>query len=47
MVADILGGKAIKDVPVATLDHFYKVINETTANAIGAVANAEGATIVK
>ena len=47
MVADILGGKAISEVPVATLDHFYKVINETTANAIGAPANAEDATIVK
>ena len=47
IVAEILGGKAIKEVPVATLDHFYKVINETTANAIGATSNAEGATIVK
>ena len=47
MVAEILDGKAVKEVPVATLDHFYKVINETTAHAIGAPATAEGATIVE
>lgn len=47
MVADILAGKAVSEIPVATLDHFYKVINETTANAIGAPATAEGATIVQ
>ena len=47
MVVDILEGTAISDVPVATLDHFYKVINETTATAIGAPATAEDATIVK
>ena len=47
MVAEILGGKAIKDIPVATLNHFDKVINETTAKAIGAPATDEGAIIVK
>lgn len=47
MAADILAGKEVKELPVATLDHFYKVINETTAHAIGAPATAEGATIVK
>lgn len=47
MAADILGGKAVSEVPVATLDNFYKVINETTATAIGAPAAVEGATIVK
>lgn len=47
MVAEILDGKVVKDVPVATLDHFYKVINQTTAHAIGAPATAEGATIVE
>ena len=47
MVAQILGGKSVQDVPVATLDHFYKVINETTALAIEAPAVADGATIVQ
>lgn len=47
MAVEILNGKAISEVPVATLDHFYKVINETTGNAIGAPVTAEDATIVK
>ena len=47
MVAAILGGKKVQEIPVATLDYFYKVINETTANAIGVTATAEGAVIVK
>lgn len=47
MAADILGGKSVSEVPVATLDHFYKVINETTATAIGAPETVEGAIIVK
>ncbi|WP_054742062.1 ABC transporter substrate-binding protein [Cellulosilyticum ruminicola] len=47
MVADVLNGKEISEIPVATLDHFYKVINKTTAKAIGAPDNAEGATIVE
>lgn len=47
MVSEVLGGSKVADIPVATLDNFYKVINETTANAIGAPNNSEGATIVK
>ena len=47
MAAKALNGTPISDIPVATLNHFYKVINETTANAIGAPATAEDATIVK
>lgn len=47
MVADVLNDKAISEMPVATLDHFYKVINKTTAKAIGAPETAEGATIVE
>lgn len=47
MVADVLNNKAISEIPVATLDNFYKVINKTTAEAIGAPADAEGATIVE
>lgn len=47
MAAAILDGKKVQEIPVATLDHFYKVINETTANAIGLTASAEGAIIVK
>ena len=47
MVSKVLGGSSVADIPVATLDNFYKVINETTANAIGAPNNSEGATIVK
>lgn len=47
MVATILDGKKIAEIPVATLDRFYKVINETTGNAIGAPVSVEGAMIVK
>ena len=47
MVADVLNGKAISEMPVATLDNFYKVINKTTAKAIGAPETAEGAIIVE
>lgn len=47
LAAEVLNGRPIKEIPVATLDHFYKVINETTANAIGAPATAEGADVVK
>lgn len=47
MVTELFNGKAIKDIPVATLDNFYKVINKTTADAINAPNTAEGATIVE
>lgn len=47
MAAQVLKGTAISDIPVATLDQFYKVINKTTATAIGAPADSEGATIVE
>lgn len=47
MAVQILNGTPVSEVPVATLDHFYKVINKTTATAIGAPADAEGATIVE
>ncbi len=47
MVASVLDGKQISEIPVATLDNFRKVINKTTAKAIGAPENAEGATIVE
>lgn len=47
MVIEVLKGTEISDIPVATLDHFYKVINATTAQAIGAPAEAADATIVE
>lgn len=47
MAAKVLGGTSVAELPVVTLDHFYKVINETTAKAIGAPSKAEGATIVQ
>lgn len=47
MAAALLEGKKVEELPVATLDHFYKVINETTALAIGLPASAEGAIIVQ
>ncbi|MGL4797826.1 MAG: ABC transporter substrate binding protein [Cellulosilyticaceae bacterium] len=47
MVADVLGGKAVSDLPVATLDNFDTVINKTTAELIGAPASADGAIIVE
>ena len=47
MVAEVLNGKAISDLPVATLSEFQKVINKTTAKAIGAPETSEGALIVE
>lgn len=47
MVDEILKGKAVADVPVATLDQFQKVINKTTAKMVGAPQEAEGALIVE
>jgi putative ABC transport system substrate-binding protein len=47
MVAEVLNGKAIRDLPVATLDEFQKVINKTTAKAIGAPETSEGALMVE
>lgn len=47
MVADVLGGKAVSELPVATLDTFDTLINKTTAEQIGAPAIGEGAIIVE
>ena len=47
MAAAALKGTSISELPVATLDNFYKVINKTTATAIGAPADSEGATVVE
>lgn len=47
MVAEVLNGKAIRDLPVATLNEFQKVINKTTAKAIGAPETSEGALMVE
>lgn len=47
MVAEVLNGKAIRDLPVATLDEFQKVINKTTAKAIGAPETSEGALMIE
>ena len=47
MVAEVLNGKAIRDLPVATLSEFQKVINKTTAKAIGAPETSEGALMVE
>ena len=47
MAAKALNGTPISELPVATLDNFYKVINKTTATAIGAPADSEGATVVE
>jgi len=47
MAAEILNGKPVSEVPVATLDQFYKVINATTAKAIGLTAEVEGAIVVE
>lgn len=47
MAAQVLNGTSISEIPVATLDNFYKVINKTTATAIGAPTDSEGATIVE
>lgn len=47
MATKVLQGTPISEIPVETLDNFYKVINATTAEAIGAPKEAEGATIVE
>ena len=47
MVGEVLEGKAVSEIPVATLDNFMKVINKTTADTIGAPSEFEGATIVE
>lgn len=47
MVAEVLNGKAIRDLPVATLDEFQKVINKTTAKAIGAPETSESALMIE
>jgi len=47
MVVELLEGAAVSDVPVETLDQFYKVINKTTATAINAPFDVEGAIIVE
>lgn len=47
MAAKVLQGTAIAEIPVETLDNFDKVINKTTAKAIGAPEAAEGAIIVE
>ena len=43
----ILEGTPIGDIPVRTLNVFDKVINKTTADAIGATADSYGAIIVE
>ncbi|MGL6175311.1 MAG: ABC transporter substrate binding protein, partial [Cellulosilyticaceae bacterium] len=47
MATDVLKGKTISEVPVATLDNFQKVINKTTANSIGAPSEALNAIVVE
>ena len=47
MVAKVLNGTKVSDLPVVTLTNFQKVINKTTAKKIGAPAEAEGALIVE
>lgn len=47
MVAEVLEGTSISEIPVETLDQFYKVINKTVADIIGAPVEVEGAIIVE
>lgn len=47
MAAEVLGGKPIAEVPVATLDNFQKIINKTTAEIIGASSGVSNAVIVE
>ena len=46
MVDKVLQGTPIQEIPVETLTQYDKVINQSTAKAIGAPAEAEGAIIV-
>lgn len=47
MAAEILSGKPISEIPVATLDNFQTIINKTTAQAIGAPDNFENTIIME
>lgn len=47
MVVEVLNGKPVSEIPVATLSDFQKIINQTTATAIGAPETCEGAIIVE
>ena len=47
MVVEVLNGKPVGEIPVATLSQFQKVINKTTAEKIGAPAEIDGAIIVE
>lgn len=47
IAGEVLGGKAISEIPVKRFDNFQTIINKTTAEAIGAPAEAEGASIME
>lgn len=47
MAGKILKGAKPSELPVVTLSNFQKVINKTTAAAIGAPAEADGAVVVE
>jgi putative ABC transport system substrate-binding protein len=47
MVAKVLNGTPISEIPVEVLNNFEKLINKTTAQTIGAPYESEGATIVE
>lgn len=47
MVASVLEGKAIKDIPVVYFDSFKKVINKTTAEIINAPWDVDGVMVVE
>ncbi|MEG0899131.1 MAG: ABC transporter substrate-binding protein [Oscillospiraceae bacterium] len=47
MAAQILSGTPISEIPVATLDNFQKIINKTTAIAIDAPSEFEGAITIE
>ncbi len=47
MAIQVLNGTKVSDIPVVTLTDFQKVINKTTATAINAPFEVDGATIVE
>jgi putative ABC transport system substrate-binding protein len=47
MVVQVLNGTPVSDIPVVTLTDFQKVINKTTATAINATYEVDGAIIVE
>ena len=47
MVAEILEGTPVSEIPVETQEKYQTMINKTTAEVIGAPTDVEGAIVVE